>query len=192
MAQSPCATDTDRSFNLYQASKPMNTVPSTLQILATVLAHTPVWVWGLLVILLALGVLYLRERRVSRLRLTLVPVGLAALSISGVVSAFGGLGALGWLLGVGLAFAINTQLPWTHGARREGAAFVLPGSAVPMALMLAIFALNYAMNVWRAMAAQGAPAPSTAMGLGASLLFGVLSGLLAARAWRVLRLAPAT
>jgi hypothetical protein len=160
----------------------MNTAPSTLQIIALILAHTPVWVWGLLVLLLALGTLYLRERRVSRARLSLVPLGLAALSISGVLSGFGAAGVVAWLLGVGLAFAINTQLRWTRGARREGAAFVLP-----LVLMLAIFVLNYALNVWRAMAAQGGAAPSTAVGLGVSLLFGVLSGLLAARAWRVLR-----
>jgi hypothetical protein len=165
----------------------MNTAPSTLQIIALILAHTPVWVWGLLVLLLALGTLYLRERRVSRARLSLVPLGLAALSISGVLSGFGAAGVVAWLLGVGLAFAINTQLRWTRGARRDGAAFVLPGSVLPLALMLAIFGLNYALNVWRAMAAQGGVAPSTAVGLGVSALFGVLSGLLAARAWRVLR-----
>ncbi len=165
----------------------MNTAPSTLQILAMILARTPVWVWGLLVMLLALGVMYLRERRVSRLRLSLVPVGLAALSLSGVLSGFGLTGVAAWLLGVALAFALNTQLRWTQGARREGAAFVLPGSVLPLVLMLTIFVLNYATNVWRAMAAQGAAAPSAAVGMGLSLLFGLLTGLLAARAWGVLR-----
>ncbi len=165
----------------------MNTSPSSLQIVGMILSHTPVWVWGLLVMLLALGVMYLRERRVSRARLALVPVGLAALSISGVLSSFGAAGVAAWGLGVALAFALNTRLRWTQGARREGGVFVLPGSGLPMLLMLAIFVLNYTVNVWRAMAAQGAAAPSLAVGLGFSVLFGALSGLLAARAWRVLR-----
>jgi len=63
--------------------------------------------------------------------------------------------------------------------------FVLHGSPWPLLLMWAVFALRYAVAVVLALHPGALRGGAAAIGLTA--LYGALSGLFAARAWRVLQ-----
>ena len=54
-----------------------------------IIIHTPVWVWALLALLLWLGIKQSRPGQPSLLRITVMPLVLTSLSLSGTVSAFG-------------------------------------------------------------------------------------------------------
>ena len=158
---------------------------------ALILSNTPSWVWGLLVALLAVGWSKTRSRRVSLTRITLLPLGLGGFSLYGMVSAFGASAAVlgGWLMAMLLAQWVVTQLPQPAGVRYDAAnrQFQLPGSWVPMALIMGIFLTRYAVGVALAMSPE-----LKADGLFTVViasLYGVFSGIFAGRAMRLLRLA---
>lgn len=89
--------------------------------LLDILARTPVWVFAVFLVLLALGYQQSRTRTVSRQRFLLLPVAMMALSLYGVVSAFGValVPLLAWVMGAGGVAVL--------GAR------CLPSSAQPVA-----------------------------------------------------------
>ena len=64
------------------------------QVAANIVSQTPVWVWGLLAGLMALGASQLRHRRVGLPRTFLLPVSMTALSVGGMLSALGASGHL--------------------------------------------------------------------------------------------------
>jgi len=151
--------------------------------LIVILQHTPIWVWGLLVALIALGLSQARDREITLARITMLPLVMIALSLSGVFSAFGhqpiALG--GWTAGVGAALLIGRQLVVARGARwlAESSRLHVPGSWMPLALIVALFMLKYAVGVSIAMHPALAHDASVA-GL-CSLAYGVFSGLFLAR-----------
>lgn len=153
----------------------------------TILSRTPLWVWALLAGLVTLGLNQARDHVLSRSRVLLQPVGLGLLSIWGATSAFGlhphvqGL----WLAGAALGFALNgpLRLPRQVQALPDGR-FAISGSWAPLVLILAIFVLRYLGSASLAMVPELAQLPAFAAT--ASLLYGLPSGLLAARAQRVL------
>ena len=71
----------------------------------------------------------------------------------------------------------------------QARSFSLPGSGVPLALMMGIFCTKYALGV--TLALQPALAREAAFALGLSALYGAFSGVFAARAARLWRLALA-
>jgi len=157
---------------------------------AQILTHTPAPVWGILAALLVLGLLQTRDRIVSRPRVLLLPVAMSALSLHAALKAFaaaaGGLPVLpAWAAGFALGWAANLVLRWP--GRVEALApgrWRVAGSWAPLALMLAIFVLRYAVGV--ALALQPALGTDLGVAAGCTLLYGLASGLLAARAHRVL------
>jgi len=159
--------------------------------IVTVLSRTPVWVWALLALLVALGARQLSTQVVSRTRVAALPVALGMLSLWGAGSSFGVrpqvLGP--WLLGVGAGLMLNRplRLPRRVRALPDGR-FEIGGSVVPLALMMAVFSTRYAVNVALAVAPGLATEPSFAAAAG--LLYGLPFGLLAARAAQVLGTAP--
>src|SRR5262245_30950356 len=56
----------------------MQANPSVAIVIAEVLRHTPSWVWGVLAVITLLGAWQLRDLRVSRSRLMLLPIALGA------------------------------------------------------------------------------------------------------------------
>ena len=68
--------------------------------LVQIITHTPTWVFGLFALLLWLGGRQLRAGQVSLVRMAIMPVAMAGLSVYGVWSAFGDspLAALAWAL----------------------------------------------------------------------------------------------
>lgn len=152
--------------------------------LIAILQHTPVWVWGLLTALIAFGLAQTRDREVTLARVTVLPLVLVALSLSGVFSAFGHfpLAAGAWATGIGTALAFGREFVAVRGARWSAQAVRLhvPGSWLPLVLMVGLFGVKYVAGVSLAMHPALATDPGFA-GL-CSLAYGGFSGLFLARA----------
>jgi len=152
--------------------------------LASILQHTPVRVWGLLAGLIALGLWQTRDRELPLLRVTVLPLAMIVLSASGVLSAFGhfpvALG--GWAAGVGAALAFGRQFVAMRGARWSAQAGQLhvPGSWLPLALMVGLFCIKYVAGV--SLALHPALVHDAAFASLCSLAYGGFSGLFLARA----------
>lgn len=149
-----------------------------------ILQHTPGWVWGLLTALAALGLWQTRDREMTLARVTILPLVLIALSLSGVLNAFGhfpvALG--GWAAGAGAALAFGRQLLAVRGARWSADAGLLhvPGSWLPLVLIVGLFCIKYFAGASLVMHPTLAGDASFA-GL-CSLAYGSFSGLFLARA----------
>jgi hypothetical protein len=156
-----------------------------------IILHTPVWVWGLLAILLALGFKQTRSGLVGLPRVTLLPLAMVALSVYGTVSAFGltpGV-LLAWLGAAAVLATFITMRPLPFGTRFDTATqnLFVPGSWTPMALILGIFVTKYFVGVSASM--HPALLHDSSFALGFAALSGAFSGTFSARATRLLRLA---
>lgn len=149
----------------------------------TIVQHTPVWVWGLLAALVALGLSQTRDRQMSPMQVTILPLVMIALSLSGVFSAFGhfpvALG--GWAAGVGAALGFGRQFIVARGAvwSPRGATLHVPGSWLPLVLIVALFSLKYFAGA--SLALHPELATDAAFAGPMSLAYGSISGLLLAR-----------
>ena len=158
----------------------------------TILKNTPMWVWGLLAVLAALGASQIRDRSVSALRAAMMPVGMGVFSIWGTLSAFGSAPNAAVLLVVWLAAAAAAfwiTAPGRAGGRYDPRTrvFQLSGSYVPLALILMVFMTKYVVGIEVAM--QPAVVRDTAFSLPVAALYGGFSGLFAGRGARLWRLA---
>ena len=162
--------------------------------LLQILLHTPKWVYAVFVLLVWLGAKQLLSNSVSLTRVTLMPLAMGGLSVFGVISAFGdSLGAvLGWAAAAAVLIALVLQRPLPATTRYDAAAreFHVAGSAVPLMLMMGIFFTKYVVGVALAMHPELRQQASFAIGL--PVLYGAFSGIFAARAVRLWRLAIAT
>ena len=156
-----------------------------------IISNTPVWVWGLLAVLLALGFKQSRRASLSLKRVIILPVAMTGLSVLGVISAFGTApaGLLAWTVAAIVAGSLVWQLPTPAGTRYDAASdsFEVPGSWIPLALMVGIFATKYVVGVALAMHLPLTQAP--VFGLATSALYGSFSGVFIGRAARLCRLA---
>jgi uncharacterized membrane protein len=159
--------------------------------IARILSNTPLWVWGLLAALLALGFSQTRSRTAGIPRLVLMPLGLGAFSLWGTLSAFGASATVlgSWFAATVLLLLVVTQIRMPAGVRydRDTRLFALPGSWVPMLLILGIFITKYAVGVSLAM--QPDLKANGNFVLAITTLYGVFSGIFAGRTVRLLRLA---
>jgi len=163
--------------------------------IGTILKNTPVWVWGLFGALLALGLSQVRTRNVSAMRMTLMPVAMATLSLYGTVSAFGksplfaGVMAV-WLAGAALMLVLAGSRAAPEGTHYDAASrsFTVPGSFVPLGLIMGIFLTKYIVGVDLAMQPSLASDGTYTLIVGG--LYGLFSGTFAGRALRLWRLVP--
>ena len=161
-----------------------------------IVQHTPAWVWGLLAALVALGLWQTRALEMSLTRVTVLPLVLTALSLGGVISAFGHLpiASVAWAAGVAAALALARGAVTVRGASWSAGRGVLrvPGSWLPLVLIVSLFALKYGAGVSLSLAPTLASDRAFA-GL-CSLGYGTFSGLFLARALSLRSLAtrPAT
>ncbi len=150
----------------------------------TIVQHTPAWVWGLLATLSALGLWQTRPREMSLTRVTVLPLVLAALSLGGVLSAFGHLpvALLAWATGVAASIALARRAVAVRGAAWSASRGLLhvPGSWWPLVLIVSLFAIKYGAGVSLALAPT--LATDTTFAGSCSLAYGVFSGLFMARA----------
>ena len=63
----------------------LNLIVHQPQAMLQVISHTPYWVWGMLAGLVGLGASQLRDRSASLLRTQLMPLGMAAFSVAGLL-----------------------------------------------------------------------------------------------------------
>ncbi len=156
-----------------------------------IIIHTPVWVWALLSLLLWVGIKQSLPGQPSLLRITVVPLVLTSLSLYGTVSAFGSTSAvlLTWLAAaiVSATWVLSSPLPDATHYDIRTRSFRVPGSWVPLALMMGIFANKYVVGV--ALNLQPELVNEAVFRLGFSALSGAFSGVFAARAARLWRLA---
>ncbi|MCY7314204.1 MAG: hypothetical protein LH480_00830 [Rubrivivax sp.] len=156
-----------------------------------ILQRTPVWVWLMLAALLVMGLSQLRTRQVTPARLSVLPAVLLVMGVWTMAPGFVALPLVGglWLLVFGAATWAGRRLPPPAGARWLAPVqrLQLPGSAVPLLVIVGISSLRCGAGVaqalhpaWRTLATVQAPL---------ALLFGSLSGLLLGRALAVRALA---
>lgn len=157
------------------------------------LQHIPVWVFALLLGLIALGLLQTRTRHVGQRRLLGINIALTVFTLVGVVQQWRHtpwlvLGLLSWA-------ASCAVVAWGlgQGAAPAGAdynvetrRFTVPGSWLPLGLFMAIFACKFAVGMLSATAPEALHSLQAAIGI--SALYGLFSGLLNARALRLLKL----
>lgn len=115
--------------------------------LPSILVHTPLWVWAVLALLVALGLQRTRDRIVTIWRTLMLPAVMTVLALSGLVG--GGVSTLpATLAGLAAGFFAGTRLEGEGSARRlpDGRLW-LRGEWWSLAQILVIFALRYAINV---------------------------------------------
>ena len=156
--------------------------------LYTVVTHTPIWVWCLLAGLVVLGLRQSRDQVLSLRRVLLLPAVMGSWAFFSATQAFGWHlpTAAAWLAGLGLGYALNRwlMLPRRVQALADGR-FAIAGSWAPLVLILTIFMVRYAVSASLAVVPELATLPTFAAV--ACALYGLPSGLLAARAQQVLQ-----
>lgn len=164
------------------------------QMLVNVLRGTPIWVWALLAGLLWLGLRQAREREAGLLQIAITPVAMLALSIWGMVSAFGpspmfACVMLMWMFAGAVTLAVIGRSRPPHGTQYHPATrtFQLPGSWVPLLLIAGIFLTRYIVNV--DVAIQPGLARDSQYTLVVGTVYGLCSGIFIGRAARLWRLA---
>lgn len=164
-----------------------------LQILTQILRGTPAWVYFLFIGLVVLGYLQSKPREIAPLSLGILPLALGAFGLARVLGTFGPqpLALAAWGAGIAAALLANRALQQPAGARWSASSgtFHVPGSWVPMALIMSMFFARYALAVSRVMQ----PGLFASAGFAAAVSFGLglLSGMFLARAWWVWSRRPA-
>ena len=157
------------------------------EFVSQVLKGTPTWAWAILVSLIVLGVNQLRARVVSRYSVLIAPV--IFLFVGFMAAGRGPVGFTAWALTL-IATAAFTFFVWqpTGSARYDARTdrLNLPGSVIPMLLMLAIFLLNYVINV--ALAINPALRSEMIWQVGPAIILGALSGVFIGRALTLFRM----
>jgi hypothetical protein len=163
-------------------------------LIGPILSNTPAWVFALFVLLLVFGLMQTRTREVGQVPALLLPVGMVALSLAGVQSSFGlaPWPIASWAAALAMACALGHALFRDPRVRYDAAAkrYFVPGSWVPLVVIMAIFFAKYVYAVMKAMNAS--IIATTAFVVGLSAVYGVLSGYFAARALNLIRLTRQT
>lgn len=153
------------------------------------LAFIPLWVPAVLLGLLALGWRLSRTRTVRPAALVAIALAMFGFSLFGVASAFGvdPLALLVWVAAYTAAAIGGARLVSSAGMARVGALVRVPGSWLPMVLLVGIFAAKFVLGF-----AAGVRSPvlhDPAFVLAMSAMLGLLSGGFGARAVAVHRFA---
>lgn len=156
-----------------------------------ILNHTPIWVWALLAALLWLGLSQTVNRTASLKRISIMPLVMIGLSLLGTVSVFGSDAQLllAWLLAGGLTTTLMLQKAPNAAIRYDASSrlFSLPGSWVPLLLILGIFVTKYTVGMMTAM--QPELKHELGFSLSCATLYGAFSGVFLARALGLWQLA---
>jgi hypothetical protein len=147
--------------------------------LQQIFSHTPLYVWAILGFLVYRGVLASRAREVTLRKLSIIPLVMLALSLSGVARSFGldGAASVAWLAGAvaggALAWSLSNTSKLT--AYPERGSVQRPGSWVPLVLMMGIFCMKYAVAV--SLAIVPAYAHASGFVLPVCAVYGLFSGI---------------
>jgi hypothetical protein len=150
-----------------------------------ILSHTPVFVFVLFFVLLVLGFLQSRDRKVKTLVAFILPIFMVIFSATGVTTTFGiNLVSIGlWLSGLLLASIVLYKIVPLKGAiylASENKIFI-PGSWLPFAVIMAIFFTKYAVGIMMGMQLPVVHEASFMMYI--SFIYGCFSGFFTSRAF---------
>jgi hypothetical protein len=161
-----------------------------ITLLVGILKHTPLWVFGLFFGLAYVGYLQSKARLVSRHRLAVLPLAMLCLSFLGVWSSFGAnltaFGSWAFALLAVVTFSLALAPPRGVSYSAQSKLFMVPGSWIPLALMMCIFFTKYAVAVARAV--NPGSSNSIAWVTVVCAICGLCSGFFLARALRVARI----
>jgi hypothetical protein len=151
--------------------------------LGEIVRHTPLWVWALLAALLMLGLSQLRARRVTPARLLILPGALLLLGLFSTATSFmppwPALGAWAIALAAGCAFGARLSAPAGAAWDAHGRTLHLPGSWLPLLIIVALFGLRYAGGVALVLHPGWRSAPGVALPIAAA--YGAIAGVLLGR-----------
>jgi len=151
-----------------------------------IISHTPLYVWAILAFLVYRGVQASRDREVSLRTMAILPLVMTALALVGIRSAFGleGVPALFWLAGVAGGAALAWHLTGAGAiiAHPDRGVLFLRGSWAPLALMMLIFMMKYAVAI--ALAMMPALGHDVLFASVICALYGLFSGLFLGRLLR--------
>jgi hypothetical protein len=146
-------------------------------------------VYVLFVVLLGFGLMQARTRTVRMFPALLLPAGMIALSLAGINSSFGlrPVPLVSWAVALALAASVGHALFRDKRVEYDAATkkFTVPGSWVPLAVIMAIFFAKYVYAVMHALKADVISTPLFVVGL--SAVYGLLSGYFAARAVNLIK-----
>lgn len=155
--------------------------------LLQILQRTPPWVFALFALLVVFGFLQSRTRRISLARVTILPLVLIGLSLSGLWGTFGGnaFAIAAWVAAVLAALLLNRAARWPRKVSYEPGtrSFLVEGSWAPLAVMMIIFFTRYVVTVTLAMHPE--LAATLWLPVAVSLAYGLMSGAFLARALRI-------
>jgi len=150
----------------------------------SILEHTPVWVWAVFCAVSALGLAQTRTRNVGRARAILLPVVMVGLSLSGAFNTFVQvpLALAAWTAGFALSLSFAGEAMAVRGASWSPATrrFQVPGSWLPVMMILGIFVTKYVAGI--CLAINPSLAANTSLTWLLSLIYGAFAGLFWGRA----------
>jgi len=162
--------------------------------LLDIIYKTPIWVFGLLIGLLVLGWQQTRSREITQRVALFLPLGMIALSLSGIISSFyfNSLFIVFWMVGVVLSiFATPFLLPKVRAKYDDSSAmFTVEGSWIPMVIIMCIFFAKYLTGVVSAIAPQLLDNLMWVYAI--SLVYGMLSGIFVSRSKQLLNIKSPT
>lgn len=166
----------------------MHPTPSLLEILN----HVPLFVWGILAALVAMGVRLSRTTAMTPRRVVALPLVWLVIGLWGVKSGAGlfSPAGLAWAGGLLAGATLVRLLRWPGQVRYDATArrFIVPGSWIPLTLMLAIFAVKAYAGMTLAMHPD--VAHQVGFAVGTSAVFGFLSGCFLGRSLGILSARP--
>jgi uncharacterized membrane protein len=159
--------------------------------LLPIVRNTPPWAWLLLASLVTGGLAQVRERSASMLRISVLPLAMVLFSLYSAVSAFGRSPVMPealWLWAMAAAAMTALLAPGQSAAQFDAGTrtYRLPGSWLPLALMVGIFLVRYTVAV--RLALHPSLVMDTSFVLPVATLYGALSGIFVGRAARLWRL----
>ncbi len=155
-----------------------------------ILQKVPLWVWPLFFTLIVFGLRMARTRNVPPQPVIVISTVMLCLSGYSVISAFkGSLPAmLVWAFMLCLALLICQRMGYPKGwlFDADTRRMHVPGSWLPMVLFMTIFFIKFSVGM--TLAIQPALAFQSEFTVVVSALYGLLSGIFAARALHALRI----
>ncbi len=156
----------------------------------SILQHVPRFVWFLLAGLIALGVSMSFTRRRSLRTAILIPLAMIMLSFYGVISVFSQPAALaGWLAGAILALVVSAALGLWGTVRwsQQERCLIVPGSWIPMAMIVGLFITKFCVNIMLGMHRE--LSNDLIFATLAGFAYGAFSGMFLARGVAMLKVA---
>jgi len=151
--------------------------------LTEIISRTPTWVFVLFFTLVFLGYRQSKTRKVNLRTLLILPIAMTIFSIIGVKSAFNLqiFSIVAWFVGLTISYFVCNQLSSKKAEYlSEDEQFEIPGSWLPLILMMAIFWVKYIVAVL--LAKELAVTETVSFIVSVSFIYGTFSGIFAARA----------